>query len=956
MNQKKTIPYTLRELLCELFFEDNPPPFWIIYDSNNILSDFFEKEITSQPGYKLLIIHASQKPTEFLDRIRIVEDFNEKTGWYDHSWIIHITGNFSSEIDTFGSFHYYELVGKRTKIETFYDLLMIPDLNLIKSKDTESLLEKEPSLNEFIFNYLIDTPISSYIDSDKSFNECTAWMTLLTSNPNLNPTQRTESPLWISISQEKKAFSHEKLLLELIYLNNFLAPKVLDDSIGRTINKYFYELILEHKITDLTLSEDWMENLLRIVQFIFHYGKFAFLKKIKGKKKIDTIDNFIFPKKKELKVPTPNTIEFFGNFINEWILQNDKTLLKKFQQVTTLIRKRYSSLTIKKENIQDFESKFSYIGIIDIKLASTILENQLEKRLKKDQWLTKISRVISIREDLWKKCARFWWKDRNLIYSEKRSISVYQLWDFTEKAGLLLSFEIKSSNWRDIKKLAWEIEELFMVIMKPEFIQIFKSEDIFKPFLDIIIELKSNYIEFQKKIEIIFSKFYDKILNSGDIHKIADFSKIVWNKTINLIDENNSIGFIFCDALRQDLALELIQKIEEIWEQNKSIISENEIQELQSISFLPSITNLGWNQILKWTDEIYVKISNDNLISGIQTKSEKKINYNPNDRNSRILQILKESGKDIELLDIDINNFKETRSIIHQKLQENDYFLIPILWYEKLDNHDLSFVEFIGQKDKFLEELKDIVWKLHETGIEFIFILSDHGFTFVKNEDELEDKPNGMLHKRYCLSPNNFTEEECNKYPKWNIFTPELFQYNFDDEKNNFSSIIVPLGYSNIFKKSKKDTDFYIHGGLSYQECDLLHISTLCKLKPKVEIEKIIVKDHEKVPGQNVYLLKERENSKFLEILLKTYKKGASSSPLRPIEIKVICKDSRIRIDPNQELKLGSGMKRKFELSFDKKFSINSIEIEVIDSKNEIITTKRFLTSEPSIYDPEKFF
>ena len=90
MVQKEYNHITLRELLCDLFFDENPFPFLIIYDINNILSDFFEQEIQTQTEFKLLSIQASQKPTEFLDRIRIVENFSEKKGWYEHFWIIHI--------------------------------------------------------------------------------------------------------------------------------------------------------------------------------------------------------------------------------------------------------------------------------------------------------------------------------------------------------------------------------------------------------------------------------------------------------------------------------------------------------------------------------------------------------------------------------------------------------------------------------------------------------------------------------------------------------------------------------------------------------------------------------------------------------------------------------------------------------------------------------------------------
>ncbi|KKM02501.1 hypothetical protein LCGC14_1783810, partial [marine sediment metagenome] len=595
---------TLRELLCNLFFDNNKSPFLIIYDVNNILSDFLEQEISNQAEFKFLSIQATQKPVEFLDRIKIVEDFNENMGWYDHSWIIHVFGEYSREIESFGSFHYYEKIGKVIIIEDFYDFLMISELNLVRSKDTNSLLIQEPSLNQFIFEYLADMPISSYISSEKVFNETTAWMTFFTSNSIINPSQKAESPLWISISQEKKIFSHEKNLLELIYWNKPLAPKNLDEKTINYLNRYFNKLLIELKITNLTLTEDWNENLTRIIQYIFHYGKSSLSKRSTGKKKEVTIDIFLIPGKKEINLPR-HTIEIFGNFMNEWLTHSDRILLIRFQQWAYLLRKKQTSISIKQEEIQKFENSFSYTGIIDIYLISSILESQQKNPLKKDEWISKASVIIKKREKLWKNYARLWWKDRNLISFEKRSISIHKLWDFTLKAGLLISFEIKSPNWQDLQEIAWEIEHIFMIVMNPEFNHIFKSENSFKQFLNIITILNTKYIDCQKKIVGPFTDYYYNLLNSGDIYNFFNFSKTVWDESINKIKERHKVGFIFCDALRQDLANELKQKIENKWDQKNSIITEKEIEEIQSLSFLPSITNLGWSQILRKEDEIY---------------------------------------------------------------------------------------------------------------------------------------------------------------------------------------------------------------------------------------------------------------------------------------------------------------------------------------------------------------
>jgi len=943
---------TLRELLCNLFFDENEHPFVVIYDNKRILCDFFKQEISKHTDFKLLSIQATQNPIEFLERIKIVDDFNENQGWYQHHWIIHVFGDNARDIESFGSFHYYEKIGRVFVLEGFYDLLMLPELNLVKSRNSTSLLEKDLIVNHNIFKYIADLPISSFITSNKNFNECAAWMVLFTSNSLLNPSQKADSPVWISISQEKNIFSNEKIVLELIYLHDLINTKTLDDSITNYLNKYLNELLRELAIPNLSLSEDWSENFSRLIQYIFHYGKIAFLKRKAGKRKEITIDPFLNPPKTEVKLPQ-KTIEIFGNFLNEWLSNSNKILTTRVQQWTTILRKKQQSISIKDEELQGFEEIFSYMGIIDIGLASNLLKSQLKKPLNKKEWTSKVSNIIKKREQLWKKDARMWWKERYLFSFEKDSISIYDFWKFTLNAGMLLSYELSSSTWADLKEIAWEIEQIIMIVMKPQFKRIFNSEDSFKVFLEILEISNEKYYEYRNTLNVCFSKFYLNLLNSEGENTSVNLSGAIWKESIEKIKNNHKIGYVFCDGMRQDIAIELIQKIEEIWEQKKSILLEYNCEKIQITTQLPSITNIGWNQILKNDDNIFMKISGNNLISGIEKNSEKKIYNNPKDRESRILQILKESGKKIDILSIDLNTFKDQRNYLLQKNSQDDLVAVPILWYEKLDNHDFSFEDFIEKKNTFLDELQDIIWKLQRIGIKYVFVLSDHGFIFAKNEDLMNDIPSGIVHKRYCFSPNVFTEEERKKYSDWHIIKPEQLKTSIEGE--GLSSIIIPINYG-IFKKSRKETSFYIHGGLSYQECDLLYLKFKCILKPEVQIESIFVKDHEKIEGQEVFYLKEMGDSKYLEFLLTTRKKEDSSEHLRPITIKVICLDPRIQIDPNQELTLTSGSKRKFKLSFNKEYSINSIEIQIKNSENEIIETKKFLIHEPSIYGSKNLF
>src|SRR5271157_5469073 len=172
---------TLNEWLENRFFVKNEVTFQVFYDPNYILESFFVNEKNKYKEYRLLYVKSSSSPSEFIARKEIVANFNIDTGWYQNKWIVYITGEFCSDIETTESFYYYEEIGKVYRYATLLDLLLHPQIGLIDSKNQDSLLEKEHACNKVICDLLLELPLSCFLQenekkSEKSFNENAVWM------------------------------------------------------------------------------------------------------------------------------------------------------------------------------------------------------------------------------------------------------------------------------------------------------------------------------------------------------------------------------------------------------------------------------------------------------------------------------------------------------------------------------------------------------------------------------------------------------------------------------------------------------------------------------------------------------------------------------------------------------------------------------------------------------------
>nr|MDO8112905.1 hypothetical protein [Candidatus Sigynarchaeota archaeon] len=984
---------TLGELLDAAFFLENDKPFLVIYDKYDVLLDYFnnaqQKQLTGD--FNILSIIATRSPAEFIDRQAIVDDFDDNAGWYRHRWIVHVHGENAGEVGKARSFYYYQMFSKSIVLEGFIDLLMNPVIDLVKSKATTSVLDKYPQLNRYAVKYLTELPVPSIVSDSGTFHEPLAWLLLFTSDNTINPFQATRSPAWASLASTRAPCTHATVLLDLIYHVHPLNVPMLDESTRSTLFGYFSTFLADLGIEGFPLPEDWFDTFTRIIRFGFQHGKPPVQAKPASKKKPSSsnLDPF-FAVKSQATPTTPatpapkplleSTTQLFRDWITDWITNADETLASCFQQWTFLLRKQQSSPAatspaITEETLQETINSFSLTGMIDINIAAYLLGQQEREPIDAKPWCAKVDEIIKKRKALWDKATRVWWSQRKLFFtvSKDHDKSMKDFWHFVRQLGQFFSYRIpEKKQWKDIADDAWDIESLHVAINDPVFHYIFDGAEYCTIFAQLIGKLNARYHEFNRHLNVAFSSHYSHVLQENGKSIYSDFDKNVWKVALAAVSRETPVGFVFCDAMRKDLALDLIAALERKMKENKDEIVESVtgIQRISTVSILPSITDLGWNSALNFGDKLQVKLSGDNLVSGIindtRDGSAMKLLGGPEAREARIGEIFLRAGKRVVIHHVDHSNFNADIDVLHQKREKEQDAVIPIVWYNKfdthkVDNHDFTLTDFIQQKPAHLAELRDIILKLHEVGIRDIFVIADHGFLFTSNDKILTTKPDsiGKLHKRHCISHHVFTGDDMKDYPDWHIFPVNQLPFTVDASSPDIKTLIFPRG-DTLFKKSAIDDPFYIHGGLSFQECDLLHFSSHCEFKPSVEIESIEPVDHGEpliVKGKETYYLRETQGatSRYLQIQVQTKKKGDRDEKLRAITIKVVTEDPRILVDPAQETTLPSGAKRNYILSFDKTTPIMTIAVCIKNPDNEIIKKKEFYVLPPSPYGTDSF-
>nr|MDO8086803.1 hypothetical protein [Candidatus Sigynarchaeum springense] len=954
---------TVGERLVSWFFDDNDRPFTIIYDISNVLGDFFREHDGKQAGFRVLSIDAAPSPAELVDREQVVNDFDEGSGWYRHKWIIHVHGKHAPDVEKTATFYYYNHIGEGFQIANILDLLVKVDA--IKSQGSIPLFDENPGMNRAAIKFLLDIPLPAIATDSGEFREPLAWLVSITCDTGLNPSAIADSPAWTEIANARVPCTHEVVLLDFVYRVNPANPCHLDERGASTVNRFLKVLLDTWNIKDVPLAEDWFENLSRVIRFVFLNGKPpASQRPQEPRRGGSTLDAFIAPAPR-LDAPDTlpeATLQPLRALLADWTGSDDGTLVQRFKHWAFLARKQQPSPAIDAVTMQDVAaSAFAFTGTVDIALARHLIEQQRSEKRDAATWAELVDGVIKKREKLWKKAARSWWSQRGLFFTPfgVHDMTMERFWQLVKDMGTFLSLTIPpGATWERVSALAWDSEKLHLSMIDPIFKYIFDKEDCFAPFLAIMKRIDDAYQELDKQFNALFTAHFSRAIKKNEYKKAACIQETIWKTSIDAIDRDNPIAFVFCDALRKDLAADVMAALGQLFDDNKAGIIDGSVKvdPVDVEGIVPSITNLGWSRVLQHESTIKVRLSGDDLISGIDEGSETKFLNDPKARESRIANIFTSNGKHVLVHHVDPANLEEGLDAYREKRDREDRPAIAVAWYEKFDDHDFTVEKLANERAALVAEVAKLVFKMHESGIKTVHVLVDHGFMFTENARVLDKIPDGKLHKRHCISPHVFPDNERARYADWTIIPVDDLPFIPESSSPDISSILLPKE-NRLFKKARADGLFYIHGGLSFQECDLRHFTSHCEFKPAVGIEYFEPHEHESIEigGQKRYYLKEMGSSKYLQLQLQIKKKRGDEQ-LRPLTFKVTCDDSRVTIDNNKEMTVQSGATRNFKLSFDKNVHLQELTVCIKTPDNEVMKKVVVRVEEPSIYGPGELF
>lgn len=974
MEMLERMDFTLKDWLNNCFFieSDKGPSFQIIYDKNCIMKNYLSNlNEEFQELYKVIMIESSKSPTEFTDRVNIIKNFDKNSGWYRNKWIIYIYGAYSNKVKEFETFNYYERIGDSIEFSDISDLFLQKKINLLERADEIPILKEHPELNQAIFNQMLQMPLICFLNENKTLNKIGFWTTVLTGVllPNSDATERDFEYIESNINK-KEQIDITDLILELItrYDPIHFETSSLNPAIIRGFELFFK--FLEKELTYLNLfspSEDISKNILDLIKSITLFGKKSTTsQKQKGKSKNLKLDQFTknIGTKKEPNVRTKRAV---STIIQEWISSSDEKLKSRYQDWMEIIRNEFEDSKYKINTPDIFNEKvnnFSFTGIFDIKLIEYILKN-----VNSDEYLEKISTTIRNRKRIWKKNASKWWEDNNIFIFDQKTISIEGLWQYYESIGKIINFQIDSKKtWENIESNIWELHQEYNKIQKPAYRIVINNLDCFTKLRKYISKADKRFDELENIFNAKFVDFYNNSLKKKPNLQISNVSENLFKNAIKKINENESIAFIFCDALRKDLALELMKKIQNLKKQNKSKILSLETNKFNTYTNIPSITGIGWASILRNSDELvykgqYKKDKLEKVECIIKNKKNALISLNDfESREQRLRRIFLSSNNEISTLHLDSLRISQTLKI-KKFIKKNGKsskkeILIPVLWYEKIDNHDVTQAEFYRNIDQILNDICNYVKQLHFAGISHVYIFADHGFIFSNNANLIKEKPSGKNHSRYCLSKSHFTSDEIKKYSSWNIISPKDYGIELDSSIGDNLNVITPKNYG-LFHKLKKDKRF-LHGGLSYQECNISFIHSFCVLEKTVEIENILVINHKlghNNLGEEAFVLKEESNGKiYLDLQIISSKPSKKAEKLKKIKIRLKSDNENITISPIKKRELKSNSKLNYKIYFRDNQIIDILELLILNDDNQQIYTQEIKIVRPSIYGEEELF
>ncbi|MFW9996500.1 MAG: hypothetical protein ACFFD4_30935 [Candidatus Odinarchaeota archaeon] len=925
----------LKEKINE-YFTRQDQPFFVIFDRSASFKHFFEK--LNLTGVNILIIDSSKSPGELLYREKIVNDFNLESGWYSTKWIIYICGEFTDLVQQSNLFLYYSRLGASFNFQSFWDVLLDSNLGMAQQKSWHYDFESDEEIISYLSPLFSSVPLSCFIDKQKSIPVSSFWMGFLRAyEEQIDCTDL--SPVFLTKKNTGETFDVDSLILELIYFYDPSSFEVIRQEPFNHVEEIF-SVINDSFSRRFPFTTDFDRNMSILVNLLFLNAN---PEKAKPKKKKGGLISY-FPEGSEF---TPSLKSKVKKIIEFWVNRNDNTLKNRHVTWSEIIRANMNLEISDEPLFVELQDSFAYTADVDLKLMNYLLSS-LERNISYERWQSMLDDLITRRKSLWEQHASLWWEKERLFSKYSSGITLQQLWHLVYSIGIiLLGKQHLTRDWARDQELAWSVEKAqnyLISTIEAEFFDKLPSLKFIKPFITNALD---SYQSVQAMINESFAGYYSSNYQSGKLTLARDQAFTAFKNASSAVEQDMKVALVFIDALRADLSAELGKSLASEWVNHKSIIRDFKVASEDSYTLLPSITGVGWPAVLLFDGTLAFTVQNGQLVTKIIEDSEEIILRNPDDRNKRILRFFKSSHPDVELFQLEQKNIPSSVSELKKSLLNSSNVLIPVLWYRKFDDHEKSRKEFFSTVSKDLELLRDLIFQLHFLGFSRVHVFTDHGFYFAKNSDVAKDIPNQELNPRYCVSTTAIDNYDQSKYPDWHFWIPGNKELGMTSERD--LTVILPRG-SLIFKKLGQD-ERLVHGGLSFQECNIKFLTSTCQLAPKVQISSIELVEHEiekSTTGEDIVALKEGiEGHKLLEIKLAGSKPTTKDEKLKHLKVKVDVDFSESQVKPSGIKTLKSGSSITYKIYLKNLQQEQELTLTFTDENNETIRIQKFLVKSP---------
>lgn len=915
------------EQLFSDYFSNQDSSFYVIYDSFAVFKDIIDQ--LQLPGFEILLIDSSYSPNELLDRKKIVNSFDEESGWYTTKWIIYIFGDYVQKVEDTQLFLYYANLDISFHFHSIWDILLEGKFKIASSKSWNYDFENDPQLNSTFSSLLSGIPISCFISKKGAIEESGFWMTFLKSFQEIGDTTDF-SPIFFHHKTDTNLFDVESVLLELIYSyspTEFQLPSKEPFNHFNTIFNY----VNREFDNFFTFTDDFNNNMLVLIHSFFHS---ALPTKTKSrKKKIQGLQEF-FTASSSLKSVLRKKIL---NIFNFWVSNQDQIMNQRFLTWTEIIRNKSKLIISTQDQFDQTTKTFSYSGEIDLALIKYLLSTIKASSSSLDQWQVSISKTIIIRKNLWSQFASTWWNQQPLFVHQSNQTSLKQLWIIIENIGIILLIKMNSlEKWSIAKEIVWLVESAYQKLLSAN-IDFFNQVTSLSFISAYIYESLEKFHDFRPKINASFVRAYFKNDFFSNYKPTFNIASELFSEAINALESNTKIGFFFIDALRSDIALSLHESLTNKMKESKGLIESSSTLLHDAYTLIPSITGLGWPLILSHNAEITFLPQNNSPTIQLAEESKSFVLRSPDDRNKRIQSILSKSIDNIHIEEINQSDISSSLKSIKNHLLNSSRITIPVLWYRKFDNHKKTEKEFLEDLPKELHAISDCILQLHHLEIQKIFIFTDHGFIFAKNTDIIKDIPSTETNHRYSVSPDSINSFNPKKYPDWLLWSPKLTPLPIKSNKD--FTIICPTGFS-IFKKLRQNERF-VHGGLSYLECNVKFLVSTINLLPKVQIVSIDLIDHKTeidFSGKELIILNDSPDGyKLLEFKITGSESSSKEKKLKITKLKVQIDHPDCKISPKELNSLKAGSSIKYKCYLKNLPSEKLLTISFLDENNNII-------------------